>query len=211
MKRALLVVDVQNDFMPEGSLPVPEGDQVVPLIHQLMDRFEIVVATQDWHPADHGSFASNHEGRQPGETIDLEGLEQILWPDHCVQGTLGAQFHPEVRSEKFTKVFRKGTDRSIDSYSGFHDNGHRRSTGLAEWLRQSGVDTVFVCGLAADVCVRFTVLDAIREGFTTYLVCDATRGVNLRPGDVDQALEQMRDAGAELIESDEVGEARQGG
>lgn len=200
--RALILVDLQIDFLPLGALPVPEGDQVVPIANQLQPHFDIVVATQDWHPGNHGSFAANHPWRKPGQVIDLNGLDQVLWPIHCVQGSFGAEFAPELDQSGITQVFQKGTDPEIDSYSGFYDNGHRKSTGLADWLRERGVDTVYVMGLAADYCVKFTVLDALKEGFTTYLIEDATRGVNLQPGDVANAIEEMKTAGAQLIRSE---------
>ncbi len=199
--KALLVIDVQFDFLPGGSLEVPKGDQVIPVINDLMEKFDLVVATQDWHPEDHGSFASNHEGKEPGDKIELEGLEQILWPDHCVQGTHGAEFADELNTSRFEKVFRKGTDPKIDSYSGFYDNGHKKSTGLADYLRDNGVDEVYVTGLAADVCVKFTALDALKEDFKTYVVRDATRAVN---EDIEKTMEELEEKGAHIIKSTEV-------
>ena len=199
---ALILVDLQVDFMPTGMLPVRDGDRVVPIANRLMPRYDIVVATQDWHPANHGSFAANHPWRKPGQVIELDGLPQVLWPIHCVQESWGAEFVPELNVAGITKVFQKGTDPVIDSYSGFYDNGHRKSTGLAEWLREQGVDTVHVMGLAADYCVKYTVLDALQEGFTTVLLEDATRGVELAPGDVAKAIAAMRQAGAAIATSD---------
>lgn len=207
---ALIVVDVQNDFTPasdnkpEGALAVADGNAVVPIINDLMPRFDRVFATQDWHPPDHKSFASQHPGREPFEVIEWKGLEQVLWPDHCVQGTEGAEFVPGLNTARFEKVFRKGDDPDLDSYSGFYDNGHRKSTGLADELRVNGVDTVYVAGIATDVCVKFTVLDACKLGFRTFLVLDACRGVDMQPGDVDRAVEQMRRAGAAVVEAVEV-------
>ena len=195
---ALILVDIQNDFLPGGALAVPEGDQVVSVANRLMDDFQIIVATQDWHPADHGSFAANHPGRKLFEVIDLNGLPQVLWPVHCVQGTSGAEFAPELEVERITRVFRKGIDAGIDSYSGLYDNGHRRSTGLAEWLREQGVKRLTVCGLATDYCVKFTALDAVAEGFEVTLHLPASRGVNLSPGDVDAAVEEMRSKGVTI-------------
>lgn len=196
---ALLLVDLQYDFLPTGFLPVPEGNQVIPLANQLMPLFHTVVATQDWHPANHGSFAANHPWRKPGQVIDLHGLPQVLWPIHCVQNTFGADLVDELDKSRITNVFRKGTDPEIDSYSGFYDNGHRKSTGLAEWLREQGINTVYVLGLATDYCVKFTALDALHEGFKTFLVTDASRGVNLQPGDVDKAIAEVAAAGATLV------------
>lgn len=198
---ALILVDLQVDFMPTGMLPVAEGDQVVPIANALIPNYQTVVATQDWHPANHGSFAANHPWRKPGQVIDLNGLQQVLWPIHCVQDTWGSEFVHGLDTDRITRVFRKGTDPEIDSYSGFYDNGHRKSTGMAEWLREQGIGEVHVLGLAADFCVKFTVLDALREGFRTVLIEDATRGVNLAPGDVELAIGEMVEAGAELVVS----------
>jgi len=197
---ALILVDLQNDFLPGGALAVPGGDVVIPIANRLMDGFDIIVATQDWHPPDHGSFAANHPGRQVFENIDLHGLPQTLWPVHCVEDTGGALFAPGLDTRRITRVFRKGTRPEIDSYSGFHDNGRRHPTGLADWLRAQGVTHVTVCGIATDYCVKFTALDAIGEGFEATLHLPACRGVNLRPGDVDAAVEEMRAAGVEIRE-----------
>ncbi|MEN6494027.1 MAG: bifunctional nicotinamidase/pyrazinamidase [Thermoguttaceae bacterium] len=202
--KALVLIDVQNDFCPGGALPVPEGDQVVPVLNRLQPRFDLVVATQDWHPPDHGSFAANHPGRRPGEVIDLHGLAQILWPVHCVQDSPGAEFHPALDRGRIAEVFRKGVDPEIDSYSGFFDNGHRRSTGLADYLQSHGVREVYIGGLATDYCVKFTALDAVGLGFHTHLIQDACRGVNLAPGDVVQAIDQMRASGVKIVDSTEI-------
>ena len=198
---ALILVDVQNDFVPGGALAVPDGDKVAPIANAVQERFELVVATQDWHPGNHGSFAANHPGRDPGETIDLNGLLQILWPVHCVQGTQGAEFVRDLETARIARVFQKGTDAAIDSYSGFFDNGHRKATGLGDYLKGRGVTDVYVLGLATDYCVKFTALDARELGFNTFLIEDASRGVNLRPGDVDRAIEEMRRAGVRIATS----------
>lgn len=204
--RALIIVDLQGDFLPGGPLGVSGGDEVVPVVLELIPRFETVVATQDWHPPEHGSFAANHEGRSPGEIIELEGLEQILWPTHCVQGSPGAELIPELRERQgqIDAVFQKGTDPKIDSYSGFFDNGKRKATGLGEWLKQRGVESVAICGLALDYCVKFTALDALELGFETTLVRDATRAVELEPGDAERAVAELRAAGAEIATSREL-------
>ena len=202
--KALIVVDVQNDFMPDGALPVPDAYATIPVINDLMDRYDLVVATQDWHPADHGSFASNHEGATPGEVRELDGLDQIMWPDHCVQNTPGAAFVDGLNTDRFDRIFQKGTDPRVDSYSGFFDNARRHTTGLAAYLRDQGVDEVHVCGVATDYCVKFTVLDALSEGFATTLIPDACRGVDLNPGDVDRAIDDMRQAGARVAPSAEL-------
>ncbi|GIX49990.1 MAG: nicotinamidase [Limisphaera sp.] len=202
--RCLLLVDLQNDFLPGGALPVPEGDAVIPVVNRLQPHFDLVVATQDWHPPDHGSFAANHPGHKVGDVVDLDGLPQILWPVHCVQFTRGAEFAPALDTRRIAHVVRKGTDPRIDSYSGFFDNGKRRSTGLADFLRQQGVRELYVAGLATDYCVKATALDAVQLGFPTWLISDACRGVNLQPGDVDRALEEMARAGVRLVRSDEL-------
>ncbi len=192
---ALILVDIQNDFLPGGALAVPDGDKVIPAANRLMQGFDLVVATQDLHPADHGSFAANHPGWMPFETIDLHGLPQTLWPIHCVQETPGADFAATLDVTRIERIFRKGTRPEVDSYSGFHDNGHQHSTGMAEWLRERGVTHVTVCGLATDYCVKFTALDAIREGFGVTLAEEASRGVDLQPGDVASAIATMKQAG----------------
>lgn len=204
MNRALILVDIQNDFVPGGALAVADGDKVVPVANRIQSAFDLVVATQDWHPANHGSFASQHPGKKPGDVIDLNGIAQVLWPDHCVQHSKGAEFHPRLDLTRIAKVFQKGTDPEIDSYSGFFDNGHRRGTGLAEYLRAQNVTTVYICGLATDYCVKFTSLDARSLGFDAYLVEDACRGVNLQPGDSAAAVDQMRAAGVHVITSDDL-------
>lgn len=201
---ALILVDLQVDFMPTGMLPVAEGDLVVPIANSLMSNYRTVVATQDWHPGNHGSFAANHPWRKPGQVIDLNGLQQVLWPIHCVQNTWGAEFVADLDTDRITKIFQKGTDPEIDSYSGFYDNGHRKSTGMAEWLREQEIEEVHVLGLAADFCVKFTVLDALSEGFKTVLIEDATRGVNLTAGDVERAIAQMAEAGASVTVSEKL-------
>ncbi len=203
MTTALLIIDVQNDFCPGGSLPVAGGFDIVPVINELQPLFNLVIATKDWHPKDHSSFAANH-GKQPGEVILLDGQEQILWPAHCVQGTPGAEYAPGLDTMRIAQVFFKGIDPAIDSYSGFFDNGHRRATGLAEYLKARGITAVYVVGLATDYCVKWTALDAQQLGFGTTVVLDACRGVNLKPGDVDRAIEEMTTAGIRLIESAEL-------
>jgi nicotinamidase/pyrazinamidase len=201
---ALVIVDVQNDFCPGGALAVPEGDQVVPVINRIQPHFDFVVATQDWHPPNHGSFAANHEGKQPGDVVELGGLEQVLWPVHCVQHTPGAAFHESLHQARIARVFQKGTDPGIDSYSGFFDNGHRKATGLDEYLKEQAVDEVYVCGLATDYCVKLTALDALRLGFVTYLIDDASRGVNLTPDDVVRAVDEMRSHGVSVVQSERI-------
>jgi nicotinamidase/pyrazinamidase len=201
---ALILVDIQNDFCPGGALAVPRGDEVVPIANGIITRVPLVLATQDLHPPDHGSFAANHPGEAPFSTIDLHGLPQVLWPVHCVQGTPGANFHPGLETSRIARVFPKGTDKTVDSYSGFFDNGRRNGTGLDDYLRSQGVTDVYVLGLATDYCVRATVLDAIQLGYTTTLIEDGCRAVNLQPGDGAKAIADMVRAGAKLAHANEM-------
>jgi len=202
--KALILVDIQNDFLPSGALAVPDGDAVIPVANKLQAAFPLVVATQDWHPANHGSIATSHPGKNVFDQIELNGLPQTLWPVHCVQNTQGAELAAALNRERITKIFPKGTDEGIDSYSGLFDNGHRKSTGLGEWLKAQGVTEVFVCGLATDYCVKFTALDAAQVGFKTHLIEDASRGVNLRPDDVEHAVGEMKRAGVAVVQSAEL-------
>lgn len=176
--KTLIIVDVQNDFLPGGSLAVPRGDEIIPVINIIQADYDLVVATQDWHPADHGSFSSNHPGTQAMETIDLFGIQQVLWPDHCVQGTLGASLNLELDQKRVAAIFRKGMDPKVDSYSGFFDNARVHSTGLAYYLKGKGVTRVAVCGLAADYCVYYTARDTLELGFETEILTSATRPID---------------------------------
>ncbi|MBT2557685.1 bifunctional nicotinamidase/pyrazinamidase [Hymenobacter sp. ISL-91] len=200
--KALLLIDIQNDFVPGGALAVPGGNAVVPLANQLQPHFGLVVATQDWHPAGHGSFASSHPGRQPFEQGELHGLPQTLWPDHCVQGTPGAEFVASLDQHRIEAIFRKGTNPAIDSYSGFFDNGHRKTTGLADYLRGRGVTAVYLAGLAADFCVYFSALDALQEGFAVFLVEDATRAISAEG--YGQARIDLAQRGAQFVATAEA-------
>ncbi len=202
--KALILVDVQNDFMPGGALPVIDGDAIVPLVNWLTAKFKVVVATQDWHPADHRSFAVNNPGRMVGDIIDLNGCKQVMWPAHCVQGKHGADFHPDLKREQIHKIFQKGMNAEIDSYSGFFDNNRQFPTGLEAWLKKLGITDLYICGLATDYCVKFTALDAVRVGFKTWLVEDACRGVDLEPGDSTRAVAEMQAAGIGIISSREL-------
>lgn len=197
--KTLLLIDLQNDFMPGGALAVPGGDEIIPVVNELLPQFDLIVATQDWHPTDHGSFAINHPGRQVFEQAMLDGLPQTLWPVHCVQNTGGALFAPGLDTRRIQRVFTKGMDPRIDSYSGLYDNGHKASTGMGEWLKTEGVTELHVAGVATDYCVKFTVLDALAEGFKVNLIARACRGVNLQLGDVDLALTTMEAAGCAII------------
>ena len=198
--KALILVDLQNDFLPGGALGVPEGDAIIPLINEMVHYpFDLIVATNDWHPSDHGSFASNHQGKKVGDHIQIAGLDQILWPIHCVQGTWGSEFAPGWDFTQVDKVIYKGTDPLIDSYSTFYDNGHRKSTGLEIYLKDKGVTDIYIAGLTTEYCVTYTVLDAIQLGFRPYVIIDACRGVNLKPDDSEKAIDKMRKAGASLL------------
>jgi nicotinamidase/pyrazinamidase len=194
--KTLLLIDIQNDFLPGGALAVREGDRILPLVNALIPKFDLVVATQDWHPPDHGSFAVNHPDKNPFDEGELDGLPQRFWPVHCVQNSGGALFAPGLDTRRVEKVFPKGPHPKIDSYSGFFDNGHRATTGLSDWLRQKGVKELTVAGLATDFCVKFSVLDALKLGFAVTVQADACRGVDIKPGDSVRALEEMKAAGA---------------
>jgi len=202
--KALIVVDVQNDFLPDGALAVSEGDQIIPIVNKLMHKFDLVVATQDWHPKEHGSFASNHKNKKPGDQIELFGLDQVLWPDHCIQHTYGAEISKALNASVIDHIVKKGTDILIDSYSGFFDNGKKKETGLHDYLKSKEVDIVFVVGLATDYCVKFTALDAAALGYRTFVVPDATRAVKLNDRDFDEALEEMKAARIGMINSQEL-------
>jgi nicotinamidase/pyrazinamidase len=199
--KALLLIDIQNDFCAHGALEVKDGDAVVPIANRLMPLFDVVVATQDWHPADHKSFAANHLWRKVGQVIDLNGLPQILWPMHCVQNMMGAMFHRSLNTEGVHHVVQKGTDAEIDSYSGFYDNGKRKQTDMDAYLKSKGVTEVYIMGLATDYCVKYTALDAVPLGYKTFLIEDGCRGVDLNEGDVDKAIEEMVENGVEIIHS----------
>jgi nicotinamidase/pyrazinamidase len=196
--KALILVDIQNDFLPGGALAVSRGDDVVPVANELMKNYDLVIATQDWHPADHRSFARMHPGKNVGDVIQLNELPQILWPNHCVQHTRGAEFASGLNLAGIQHVVQKGTDPAVDSYSGFFDNARRHATGLEELLRSQQVDEVHIMGLATDYCVRATALDAVDLGFRTVLITRGCRGVELQSGDCERAVEEMRRAGVEI-------------
>jgi nicotinamidase/pyrazinamidase len=198
--RALVVVDVQNDFCPGGALAVPTGDEVVPVINALVPAFPLVVATQDWHPPGHASFASSHPGHHPLDVIELAGLQQVLWPDHCVQGTTGAAFHPGLNVRPMRAIIRKGTDPEVDSYSGFRDNRAGHPTGLAALLRELDVSAIVVVGLATDYCVAATALDALGLGFAAEVWLPACRAVGFPPGHAEKTLADLKAAGVTLRE-----------
>lgn len=199
---ALIIVDIQNDFLPPGALPVPNGEDVIPVINGLQEKFDLVVATQDWHPADHKSFASMYPGKKIFEQILLNGLPQVLWPEHCVQEMPGAQFSPSLETKRIEAIFRKGMDKNIDSYSGFFDNGKLKATGMGDYLKGKGVTAVYVTGLAGDYCVHFTALDALELGFQSTIIEDSTRPID--PNYFKEAMQKYVAKGGVLIKSHEV-------
>jgi len=192
-KHALIIVDIQNDFLPGGSLEVPGGCEVIPIINELQKEFELVILTQDWHPNNHQSFASSHESKNPFDIIELNGLKQVLWPNHCVQGTKGAEFSALLKTNQAALIIRKGMNLSIDSYSGFFDNGKLNSTGLAGYLTEKGIQKVSVCGLAADFCVYFTAMDALELGFEVEIISNATKAIN--PIEYKEKLKNFQNKG----------------
>lgn len=201
MNAALLLIDLQNDFCPGGALAVGEGDRVIAVANEAMNACLAqnipVIASQDWHPAEHRSFAINSNA-EPGTVGELEGLTQVWWPVHCVQDKPGAALHSLLNQTAITAIFRKGQDPDIDSYSAFFDNGRRAKTPLDDWLQQHGIKSLFIMGLATDYCVKYTVLDALALGYQTTVISDGCRGVNLQPQDSQQAFDAMRDAGASI-------------
>lgn len=203
---ALLIVDVQNDFLPGGSLAVKEGDQIIPVINELLKnkaKFKYVLATKDWHPEDHGSFAEVHKKRI-GEIIDLKGIPQILWPKHCVAGTTGADFSDQLNHQMMDKIFKKGADKDVDSYSAFFDNDHKNSTGLHEFLQIKEIKDIYIAGLTTDYCVKYSVLDALKLGYQVFVIIDACKPVNLQPEDEHFALQEMLQSGANILYSKEL-------
>ncbi len=199
--RALLIADIQNDFCPDGALAVPEGDVIVPTVNKLMEEFNHVVMTQDWHPPGHESFASSHPEHDPMDVIEVDYGDQILWPDHCVQGTEGAEFHPDLDTTPVQMIIRKGFRPHIDSYSAFYENDRETPTGLTGYLRERGIDTLYVGGLAADFCVKWSALDGRKEGFDVYVIEDATRGID-QDGSLEQAWQEMNEAGVQVVSSE---------
>ena len=201
---ALIIVDVQNDFCEGGSLEVQNADQIVPIINKLSPQFDKVVATQDWHPAEHRSFASNHDDKQPFDNITLGEQDQTLWPDHCVQGSEGAQFHPDLDLEPVNLIIRKGTNVNIDSYSAFRENDRKTITGLYGYLDRLDVQHVFITGLATDVCVMFTALDASQLGLDTFLIEDATKGIDQPEGSLEKSMQKMKENHVKMLHSSDI-------
>ncbi len=201
--KALLVVDIQNDFCPGGALAVPDGDTIVPTVNKLINVFDAVIQTQDWHPAGHSSFASTHKGKEPYDTIEMDYGTQVLWPDHCVQGSMGAEFHPELNTLKTQVIIRKGFRKAIDSYSTFFENDQETKTGLIGYLNQRGITDLYTVGLATDFCVKWSILDGIDEGFNMHIVKDAVKGIDL-DGSLDAAWNEMKEKGVDIVTSDDL-------
>lgn len=201
---ALIVVDMQNDFMPGGPLGVPGADTLIPIIQKLMKKFSLCIATQDWHPKGHISFASSHPGKKPGDRIDVHEVSQTLWPVHCVQNTPGAQLVAGLEADKFSAIFLKGSDPFVDSYSTFFDNERIKETGLMAYLRNRGITDLYFTGVAMDYCVLYSVLDAIDQGFRAFVIVDACKGIDLDPGDIEKSLGAMVASGATLLTVEQV-------
>ncbi len=197
MQKALIIVDIQNDFLPGGSLAVPSGNEVIAWINEIQPRYDLVAATQDWHPPGHVSFASSHEDKEPFDKIEVHGHPQVLWPEHCVQGTPGAEFPAELDLQQVAAIFRKGMDPEVDSYSGFFDLGRRQSTGLADWLKGMEIDEVHICGLAAEICVAYTARDAAEQGFATAVLERGTRSIDQK--DYEQGKADLEEAGIQFF------------
>ncbi len=202
--KALIIVDLQNDFMPGGPLGVPGADELASIINPLMEKFSLVIATQDWHPVNHCSFAKNHFGKKAGDVVNIKGITQILWPVHCLRDTSGAELVASLNKKPIASHFYKGTDQGIDSYSVFFDNAHLRSTGLGDYLKSRGITDVYLAGVATDYCVLYSAIDALDLGFKVHIILDACRGINLQPGNVDKALAAIAARGGEIITSKNI-------
>ena len=200
----LLIVDIQNDFLKGGALEVKNSNNIVQTVNKLQKYFDLIVATQDWHPNNHKSFAKQHKDNKIGDFIDINGIDQILWPDHCIENSFGAELSAELTKDNIDKIFRKGSNPEIDSYSGFFENDKISKTGLDEYLIGKNVDTIYVCGLATDYCVKFTALDSLALGYETYLIQDACKGVNINPKDTEIALSDMKSKGIKIVNSSSI-------
>jgi len=201
--KALLVVDIQYDFCPGGALAVPDGDSIIPAVNNLIDHFDVIIQTQDWHPAGHSSFASSHKGKDPFDTIEMDYGTQVLWPDHCVQGSKGAEFHNDLNTLKSQVIIRKGFRKAIDSYSTFFENDQETATGLTGYLKQRGITELYAVGLATDFCVKWSILDGIDEGFNMHIVEDAVKGIDLN-GSLDEAWDEMKKKGVKITQSKDI-------
>jgi len=195
--KALVIIDVQNDFLINGSLEVPNGNDVIEPINEIILNYNLVVATKDWHPSDHVSFFSNHKGKKIGDVIKVNNFDQILWPEHCIQKTIGSDFPSILNCKLINKIIYKGTNSQIDSYSGFHDNGKMYSTGLSDYLKAKNVTTIDYVGLVTEYCVKFTVFDSIEEGFKTRVILKGIKGINLEES--NKALKEMKSKGIDLL------------
>lgn len=200
--KALLIIDIQNDFLPKGSLAVEKGDEIIPTVNRIQNKFDLIIATQDWHPENHKSFALNHPNKDVFDVMNLNGLEQVLWPNHCIQETFGAEFSSELNSKNISAIIRKGMNSEIDSYSGFFDNGKQNNTGLLGLLNDKKVSDVYVCGLAADYCVYYTAKDAVENGFKTYYIEDATKAIAQE--NYQNCKEELRSLGVVFVNSNEI-------
>lgn len=200
--KTLILVDIQNDFMPGGSLEVKNADHIIPVINKVLPYFDLIVATQDWHPKEHKSFASNHIGKQAFDQIKIKGKTQTLWPDHCVQNTNGARFYPQLNTKPIEAIFRKGMDPEIDSYSGFYDNNHQKNTGLSGYLKAKNASQLYFCGVAADICVYYSMKDAIKENFKVCLLQDATQALDHHL--FENQIQSYKDFGIEITKSSEI-------
>ena len=203
-KNALLIVDVQNDFCPGGALAIQGGDKVIPVINQIQPIFDTIIATRDWHPPNHVSFAVNHPGKNVYDIIDINGISQVLWPSHCVSGSIGAAFHPDLETDRFKIILHKGMDPAIDSYSVFLENDKKKLTGMDDFLRHLEITRIFLCGLATDYCVFYSAMDAISFGFETCVVIDACCGVDVPDRNIEKAILLMKSSGVKIISSMEL-------
>ncbi|HKL14881.1 MAG TPA: bifunctional nicotinamidase/pyrazinamidase [Balneolaceae bacterium] len=201
--KALLIVDLQNDFCEGGALEVPGGSSIVPTVNTLIDSFDAVIQTQDWHPSGHASFASHHEGKNPYDTIEMDYGTQVLWPDHCVRGSKGAEFHPDLNTTKSQVIIRKGFRPEIDSYSAFFENDHKTKTGLTGYLKTRGITDLYMVGLATDFCVKWSVTDGLKEGFNVFIVEDAVKGIDI-DGSVNEAWDEMKSEGVSIVQSESL-------
>ena len=201
---ALIIVDVQNDFCPGGKLAVPDGDKIIQTINKLSNKFEKVIATQDWHPENHLSFAVNHPGKKEFEVFDYKGIKQVLWPAHCVSGTPGADFHPDLTIKNINLILRKGSNPEIDSYSAFRENDRTTMTGLEGYLKSLEIKEIYLCGLALDYCIFYSAMDAKELGFETFVIIDGTKGIDSPIGNIDKSLNVMKEAGIKIVESKDL-------
>ena len=201
---ALIIVDIQNDFLFGGALAVKNGDDIIPIVNNLQQSFNHIIATQDWHPANHKSFANEHKNKKIGDFINLNGVEQILWPNHCIEKTFGSQFSEILDIEKVDRVIKKGNNPEIDSYSGFFENDKKTKTELDNYLKHKNIDTIYICGLATDYCVKYTALDAVELGYKTYLIEDAIKGVNIFEQDSENAISEMKNKGVIVTKSIDI-------